>query len=216
MNIEVLPNQAPTWRARQRLQALMDVLLGWLPLLVLSVLLLTTIWLVRTAPTPMHTVDAKAPQHLADYDVRQFTLNTYSLTGQLQSSITGTSAQHFEDSLTTLIQQPRVLIYSKEGRVTSASAKRALSNEDGSEVQLFGQAEVYRAPLSDQEQGLRVKSEFLHFFANTDSMQTDLPVLVTRGSNSFRSNKLMADNLSQTLNMSGRVQVQIQPQNAAP
>lgn len=216
MNIEALPRPAKVTSARQKLQAMMDMALGWLPLLVLTVLLLTTIWLVRTAPSPLQTSSVKTPQHLADYDVQNFTLNTYNLSGQLQSSMTGASAEHFEDNLVTLVQQPKLLTYAKDGQVTSASAKRALSNEDGSEVQLMGQAEIYRAATSDQTQPLRVKSEFLHFFANTDSMQTDMPVWVTRGMNSFRSDQLRADNLNQTLNMKGKVKAVIHPQNAKP
>jgi lipopolysaccharide export system protein LptC len=202
--------------ALQSLQAVLDALLGWLPSLVLTVLLLVTVWLVRTAPTAVQMANVKMPQHLADYDLQQFTLNTYNLSGQLQSSMVGKSAEHYEDSLTTLVQTPKLLMYSKDGRVTTASAKRALSNEDGSEVQLIGQAEVYRAATLDQPQPLRVKSEFLHFFANTDSMQTDMPVVVTRGINSFRSDKLTADNLNQTLTMNGRVKVVLHPDNKAP
>ncbi len=216
MSIEGLPTRGANRTARQSVQAMMEVILGWLPLLVLSVLLLVTIWLVRTAPSAVPMANIKAPQHLADYDVQQFTLNTYSLSGQLQSCMVGKSAEHYEDSLTTLVQNPKLLMYSKDGRVTKASAKRALSNEDGSEVQLMGQAEVYRAPSLDQPQPLLVKSEFLQFFANTDSMQTDMPVLVTRGANSFRSDKLTADNLNQTLKMHGRVKVVLHPEHQTP
>jgi lipopolysaccharide export system protein LptC len=128
----------------------------------------------------------------------------------------GRSAEHYEDSLTTLVENPKLLIYAKDGRLTKASAKRALSNEDGSQVQLMGQAEVYRAATVEQPQPLQVKSEFLQFFANTDTMQTDLPVVVTRGSNSFRSDKMTADNLNQTFNMQGRVKVVIYPENKTP
>lgn len=211
MKMDALLVPAASKTAQQSMRAVIDILLGWLPLLVLGMLLMVTIWLVRTAPSPVHTSGAKPPQHLADYDVRHFTLNTYNLSGQLQSSMTGASAEHFEDSLTTLVQQPHLWVYSKEGRVTEATAKRALSNEDGSEVQLLGQAEVYREPISDRSQSLRVKSEFLHFFANTDSMQTDLPVSVVRGKDTFRSDKLTADNLDQTMKMRGRVQVLLHP-----
>lgn len=215
MTLEVLP-RARGLTARQSWQAVLDLLLAWLPLLVLSLLLLVTIWLVRTAPSSLQMVNVKAPQHVADYEVRQFTLKTYNLSGQLQSAITGASAQHYEDSLTTLIQEPRLWMYSKEGRVTSATAQRALSNEDGSEVQLMGQARLFREPLSAQSPAMAVKSEFLHFMANTDSMQTDLPVLITRGHNSFRADRLLADNLNETLNMSGRVKVLLHPQNTTP
>jgi lipopolysaccharide export system protein LptC len=214
--MEALPTLGANKTARQSVQALMDALLGWLPLLVLSLLLLVTVWLVRTAPSAVHLANIKIPQHVADYDVQQFTLNTYNLSGQLQSSMTGKSAEHYEDSMTTLVQSPKLLMYSKEGRVTTASAKRALSNEDGSEVQLIGQAEVDRAATLDQPQPLKVKSEFLHFFANTDSMQTDTPVVVIRGIDSFQSDKLTADNLNQTLNMHGRVRVVLHPENKSP
>lgn len=214
--MDALPASSRTMTARQSLQAILDVTLGWLPLLLLGVLLLVTVWLVRTAPSPLQVANVKTPQHVADYDVQHFTLNSYNMSGQLQSSMTGASAAHFEDSLITLVQQPQLWMYSKEGQVTSATARRALSNEDGSEVQLIGQAEIYRAASAQQTQALRVKSEFLHFFANTDSMQTDLPVVVTRGTNTFRADQLRADNLNETLSMKGRVKVVLHPENAKP
>ena len=216
MSLHALPGRLGTRSLRQKGQWALDVLLGWLPVVVLGLLLLVTTWLVRTAPPPLTHAPVKTPQHVANYDLRQFTLNTYNLQGQLQSSVSGLSALHFEDTLVTMVEQPQMLMYAKDGRVTSASAKKALSNEDGSEVQLIGQAQVYRAPTSVQTQALSVKSEFLHFFANTDSMQTDLPVVVTRGANSFRADQLRADNLEQVLTMRGRVRVVLHPENAQP
>ncbi len=216
MSLHALPGRLGTRSLRQKGQWALDVLLGWSPVVVLGLLLLVTTWLVRTAPPPLTNAPVKTPQHVANYDLRQFTLNTYNLQGQLQSSVSGLSALHFEDTLVTMVEQPQMLMYAKDGRVTSASAKKALSNEDGSEVQLIGQAQVYRASTTAQPQALTVKSEFLHFFANTDSMQTDLPVVVTRGANSFRADQLRADNLEQVLNMRGRVRVVLHPENAQP
>ncbi len=209
-----------SWRStatlRQSLRTALDILLGWLPVLVLGVLLLGTTWLVRTAPPPVQNTQVKAPQHIANYDLQQFTLRTYSLDGQMQSSLSGASAAHFEDSLVTVVQRPQVTMYAKDGRVTTASAQQAVSNEDGSEVQLMGQAHIHRASVGQQTQALTVKSDFLHFFVNTDSVQTDSPVVVTRGANTFQSDRLRADNLNASVNMRGRVKVVLHPQNARP
>jgi CheY-specific phosphatase CheX len=42
-------------------------------------------------------------------------------------------------------------------------------------------------------------------------VQTDLPVEIKRGDNSFKANSMRADNLNQVLGMSGRVKAVLHP-----
>ena len=65
-------------------------------------------------------------------------------TGRLKSEVTGADARHFPDTDTLEIDGVRIRSLMTEGRLTTVSAKRALTNSDTSEVQLFGNALVVR------------------------------------------------------------------------
>lgn len=210
MNLTRLPSTQRLVTPWQRLRQGVDMLMGWLPLLLLGAGLLFSVWLVRSTPAGPAPATVKTPTQEADYEVRGFNLKTYDLQGQLKSAMTGVSAAHSPLTLTTLVQQPRVLIY-KQGRVTSATANQALANEDGSEVQLLGQAVIHRDPSDDAPEAMNMRSEFLHFFANTDVVQTNLPVEIHKGPNSFKADSMHADNLNQLFGMQGRVKAVLHP-----
>ena len=202
-----LPSPLPTTGWRNRL----ETLLAFLPIGLLAVLLWGSVWLVRNAPKAVSGAVVAETSHEPDYFAKNFTLKTYSLQGDLKSFLQGTSSLHFPDTLTNLIEQPVVHSISRAGRLTTAVAKRSLSNEDGSEIQLFGQAVVHKQGVGTQDPAMTLRSEFIHFFANTDSLVTYAPVKIERGDNRFQANGLKADNLSQRFLLQGQVKVLLVP-----
>ena len=202
-----LPSPLPTTGWRNRL----ETLLAFLPIGLLAVLLWGSVWLVRNAPKAVSGAVVAETSHEPDYFAKNFTLKTYSLQGDLKSFLQGTSSLHFPDRLTNLIEQPVVHSISRSGRLTTAVAKRSLSNEDGSEIQLFGQAVVHKQGVGTQDPAMTLRSEFIHFFANTDSLVTYAPVKIERGDNRFQANGLKADNLSQRFLLQGQVKVLLVP-----
>ena len=104
---------------------------------------------------------------------------------------------------------------SPEGRVTTASANSALTNADGSEVQLFGNAIVTREPLVRKGQAtlprLEFRGEFLHAWVNDERVRSNQPVTLKRGSDTFTADSMDYDNLDQILNLRGRVHGTLQP-----
>ena len=210
MNLNSLPLSQTVVTPWQRLRQVGNAVFAWLPMLLLIAGLLWSVWLVRSTPDTDPAPSLNRSTQGADHDIRGFTLKIYDLQGQLKSSMTGASAVHSPQTMTTLVEKPRVLIY-KNGQVTSASADQALTNEDGSQVQLMGQAIIYREPSKEAPQAFEMRSEFLHLFANTDVVQTDLPVEVKRGDNSFKANSMRADNLNQVLGLTGRVKAVLYP-----
>ena len=184
-----LPAPVPTSGWRNRL----ETLVAFLPMVLLAILLWGSVWLVRNAPKAVPGAVVAETSHEPDYFANNFTLKTYSLQGDLKSFLQGTSTLHFPDTLTNLIEQPVVQSISRSGRLTTAVAKRSLSNEDGSEIQLIGQAVVHKQGLGTQEPAMTLRSEFIHLFANTDSLVTYAPVKIERGENRFQANHLQGD-----------------------
>ena len=163
MNSLPRPEPASTIHLGRRMYQLWDIALAYMPLFMLSLLLLLSIWLVRNAPT---SPPPEAPQplsHIPDYEFTRFTLRSYDINGKILSAMKGEKAQHFQDTLNTLVQSPDVWIFSDK-RLTTATAKQALTNEDGSQVQLMGSAMVRRDDknsVSKTEQSTATSYTFL-------------------------------------------------------
>ena len=204
-----LPAPVPTSGWRKRL----ETLLAFLPMVLLAILLWGSVWLVRNAPKAVSGAVVAETSHEPDYFANNFTLKTYSLQGDLKSFLQGTSSVHFPDTLTNLIEQPVVHSISRSGRLTTAVAQRSLSNEDGSEIQLIGQAVVHKQGLGTKEPAMTLRSEFIHMFTNTDTLVTYAPVKIERGDNRFQANGMKADNLNQRFLLQGQVKVLLVPGN---
>jgi len=202
--------------ARHQLHKVWDAVWGLLPWLSLGLGLLVTVWLLRVAPGPKQQIVEKQVLASTDYDIRRFTLRVYDLEGQLKSQLQGETAQHFPATMTTLVAMPRFFSYSTQGNMTSGQAKQALLNEDGSEVQLMGQVKLHTLPTADQPDTLTVTSEFLHFFANTDEVKSHVPVEAVRGKNAFKADSMHADNLTQVMQLKGRVKAVLTPKTGQP
>lgn len=213
MNSLPRPQPAKTIGFGRRLLQLWDIGLAYMPLLMLSVLLLISIWLVRNAPTSAQPEAPVPVSHTPDYEFTRFTLRSYDINGKILSAMKGEKAQHFQDNLNTLVELPDVWMFSAK-RLTTATAKQALTNEDGSQVQLMGNAMVKRNSLTSATNTEQISSDFLHYDAGTDTVVSHLPVSIIRGQDRFFADSLHADNVNQVLQLKGRVKVQIVPTQA--
>ncbi len=200
---------------------LQRVRLGWdrlsiyLPVALMFVLALGTWWLVRNAPKPPQAEPTRAPAHEVDYFMRDLSVKSFDATGRLASEMRGDMARHYVDTDTLEVDRMRLHASTPEGRVTTASANRALSNADGSEVQLFGNAIVIRESLPrsgrDALPRLEFRGEFLQAWVNSERVKSDLPVTLKRGDDVFTADNLDYDNLDQILQLRGRVRGTFQP-----
>ena len=196
-----------------------DRLSLYLPVLLMGLLALGTWWLVRNAPTPLSPAAATAPGDEPDYTMRSFSVRHFDESGRLQSEVRGEEARHYPRTNTVEIDRVRMRSIGPDGRVTVATADRALSNADGSEVQLFGNAVVTRQPLPPRpgqppQPVLEFRGEFLHAFTRAERVTSDRPVVLTRGADRFTADRLEYDHVAQVLQLQGRVQGVLQPGRA--
>lgn len=189
----------------------------YLPIILMGVLALGTYWLVRNAPLPAPSPAARPVTHEPDYFMRRFAVRNFDATGRLKSEIFGAQAHHFPDTDTLEIVQPRIRAIDAQGRLTVATADRALSNADGSEVQLFGNARVVREATTyasgRKVPGLQFDGEFLHAFMNTERIRSHKPVQLSRGRDQFSGDAMNYDHLSRDLELRGRVRGVLVPAN---
>lgn len=198
-----------------RLMRIWDRVSIYLPLLLMGALALGTYWLVRNTPV-FNSVDAIKPvRHESDYFMRNFTVKSFADNGQFKSEISGVEARHYPDSDTLEIDQARIRSVNAQGRLTTSTANRALSNGDGSELQLSGNALVVREASKDANGAevprMEFRGEFLHAFLNEERVKSHKPVVLTRGSDQFTGDTFAYDNLSGVAELKGRVKGVLMP-----
>lgn len=195
-----------------------DKLALYLPVMLMGVFALGTYWLVRSTPALLTPAPALQVQHEPDYFMRSFSVKTFDATGRLKSEVFGTEARHYPDTDTLEIDGVRIRSFDTAGRLTTATARRALTNGDASEVQLFGSASVVREPVLDTAGRLlprmEFRGEYLHAFIETERVTSDKPVDLRRGSDRFTADSMDFDNLSRVVRLTGRVKGTLTPSPA--
>jgi len=190
----------------------------YLPILLMGLLALGTYWLVQETPGPSAAVSEKPPRHMPDYFMKNFSVRTFLDSGKLKSEVSGASARHFPDNDVLEIDAIRIRAFDEQGRLTTATALRALTDGEGSEVQLFGNAVVVREAMIDASgkpvPRMEFRGEYLHAFLDNERITSDRPVEIRRGSDVFVADSLDFDNVHQVMLMRGRVRGTMVPQAA--
>ncbi|EJL90945.1 hypothetical protein PMI15_00198 [Polaromonas sp. CF318] len=211
--------RSPLRRAWRGFLRVWDSMSIYMPLLMMGALALGTYWLVRNTPIFSTSEATRETSHDIDYFMRKFTVKTFDENGQLKSEIYGIEARHFPDTDILEIDQARIRSIRPDGRVTTATANRAYSNGDGSEVQLTGNARVIRDASKDasgkETPRMEFRGEFLHAFLNDERVKSHKPVLLIRGTDQFVGDTFAYDNLDQVADLKGRVHGILVPRSAA-
>jgi lipopolysaccharide export system protein LptC len=209
----------PGWTWRARLRSAWDRISVYLPVALMGVLALVTYLLARQTPVFGPGDPARPPSSEPDYFLRGFSIKSFGPDGRLKTEITGAEGRHYPDTDILDIDQPRVRAYNARGEPTVATARRGLSNGDGTQVQLIGEAVIVRE-AGTSETGvvrprLEIRSEFLHVYTDTERLRTHLPVQLQRGNDRFSADRMEFDHLDQLLQLEGRVRGTLAPRAAA-
>jgi lipopolysaccharide export system protein LptC len=187
----------------------------YLPVVLMGVLALGTYWLVRSTPQLLASPPASPLRHEADYFMHKFSVRTFDEVGRLKSEVVGADARHYPDTDTLEIDFVRIRSIDNGSRLTTASARRAVTNSDISEVQLFGDAHVVREPGTDKIDPPQARSEFrgefLHAFTTTGKIKSHLPVEFIHGKDRITADALDFDDHDHVLQLKGRVKGTLMP-----
>lgn len=192
-----------------------DQLAAWLPVLAMGVCALGTLWLVRNAPR-LGTGTVAAPlSHEPDYRMERFSVRNFDAAGQLRSQLTGDRGRHYPDTDTLEVDEPRMRAYGEGGEVTDGEARRGVSNHDGSRVQLYDEARIWREAMQDASgktvPPLEFRGDYLNALTQSEQVDSDQPVRLTRGADWFVGDTFDYDNQTGVANLHGNVKGVIQP-----
>ena len=191
----------------------------YLPIILMGVLALGTYWLARSTPSFAPAAAQRAPTHEPDYFMRGFSIKAFDTAGRMKSEIRGTEARHYPDTDTTEVDNPRIRSVNERGALILATAQRAISNADGSQIQLIGDAVVTRdapaGPGGRKEPQMEIRGDFLHVFVEEERVNSHKPVVLKRGNDVFAGDSLAFDNLERVLQLQGRVRGTLVPDGGA-
>lgn len=195
---------------KKSLQRVWEQVSIYLPVLLMALLAAATWWLVRNAPKPLVASADPTMSTEPDYTLQDFSVLQFDAAGRMQSEILGDMARHYPATDVLEVDEVRTRSVGLDNVVTTTSAHRGISNSDASEVQLWGNAKVQRTTPNNAAGLMRLEGEFLHAWTNEERVQSHLPVVLTRGNNRFSGDSLKYDNLSQVIQLQGRVKGVIQ------
>jgi lipopolysaccharide export system protein LptC len=200
---------------RLLLRQLWDQLTLYLPVFLMGLLAMATYWLVRSTPVFVPPGPAAAALHQPDYFMRNFAVKTFDEAGKLKSEVVGGEARHYPDTDALEIDQVRIRSFDPQGRLTTATARQAITNTDASEVQLIGGARVVRTAARNaagkEQPAMTFTGEYLHAFMNTERVKSHKPVELTRGKDTFTADSMDFDNKRLVMLLQGRVRGTLVP-----
>lgn len=200
------PRQPLWWRLGQLVSA-------YLPLLLMALLALATWWLVQNTPRSAEPGEKAAPRHEPDYLMQGFTMQRFGADGRMRVQLQGAQMRHYPDTDTYEIDGVTIRAEGGDGRITVATAQRALANGDATEVQLQGGARVVQGAegSAPAQRRIEFESEFLHAFLATERLRSHLPVRVLQGASELRVGSLDYDNLKRIANLGPPVRGRFEP-----
>ncbi|NCT84221.1 MAG: LPS export ABC transporter periplasmic protein LptC [Comamonadaceae bacterium] len=199
-------------KPRPWLWRVQSLLSNYLPLLLMALLASGTWWLVKNTPLTDAPGELAPPRHVPDYRMENFEIQRIGADGRLNVQIAGAELRHYPDTDTLEIDQARVRAVAPDGSLAIAEARRALSNGDGSDMQLMGDVRLRRLPPGSGENApaqLEVRGEFLQALANSEILRSHLPVTIRQGSSTLHAQNFEYRHLSGKLSFTGRAQGQI-------
>ncbi|MFG6467480.1 LPS export ABC transporter periplasmic protein LptC [Roseateles sp. BYS87W] len=213
MSPATLPAPAPSRpQSRPWLWQAQSLVSNYLPLLLMALLASGTWWLVKNTPLLDGPTETPPPRHVPDYRMSRFEIQRIGADGRLRVQIAGDELRHYPDTDTVEIDHARVRAIAPDGSLAIAEARRAISNGDGSDMQLMGDVRLRRLPPGSGENApaqLEVRGEFLQALSQSEILRSHLPVSIRQGSTTLNAQNFEYRHLTGQVSFTGKAQGQI-------
>ena len=170
----------------------------------------SVLWLLEVMKHGINDSRSDSARDAPDYTVENFNFVRASKIGQARYSVTGAKLSHFPNDDTYQIDLPVMHSLSVEKPVITTHAKRALSNSDGSEVQLFDDVQVDR-PDSKFAPHFHMTTEYLRVLPDEDIMRTDRAVDIVQGNTEITGEVMYANDATLQYTLDRNVHTIVRP-----
>ena len=188
----------------------------YLPVLLMGLLALATYWMVQRTPALSEPKEApKSRAHEVDFFMRGAVIKTYDAAGRLQNELAGAEIRHYSDDKTLEVDQPRLLTIGPDARITRATALKASTVDDGSQVQLMGNAVVVRESSAQMDgrpsPRQELRGEVLIINTQDNWLRSPQPAVLISGQDRFSADSLSYDHRTRVAELQGRVKATLVP-----
>ncbi len=195
---------------RQRWRRATDAAVVYLPVVLMALLALGSYWMLRLTPDFQDAPPERADSAEPDYFMQGFSVKLFEPDGRLRSELVGQTVRHLPESQRYEVDQAQLRNRDERGVLTTATARRMISNDAQTEFTLEGDAVVVREAWGDQPR-IEIRGERLHFATDPNRAWSDLPVQVLRGRDVINADRFTHTTEPAVLDMQGRVRLLIQP-----
>lgn len=181
----------------------------------MGLLALASYWLLRATPEAPEPVAERPLTHEPDYFMRRFSVKVFDANGVLKTEVFGAEARHHPDTDSIEIDNVRIRSFNAKGQLSTATARRVISNSTHTEFTLEGDAVVIREaqhpPGGEALPRLEFRGESLKVFVDPERVVSDQPVLLVRGHDRMTADTLDYRGDARIVTFSGRVKSRLAP-----
>lgn len=191
-----------------------DRLPGLVAVLLLGLLVLGTWWASDYALRSIEIDPPRRLTHERDSWADAFVMLRTDPKGQAINRLEGSAMEHFPDTDSYEITDPRATGHQPDSPITVGTADMGVLDQHGDRIILTGKAHLRRLPDATH-QLLDVRSEQLTIEPNQDLVYTDLPALVVNGQSTMRGQGMRYDNRTRQLTVKAASDVKISGEDQA-
>jgi lipopolysaccharide export system protein LptC len=194
-------------------RTVLDVAIGWSPILLLASLAALTYWLDAQVLDSGKRRDAKQ-RHDPDLFVEGVRAVELDEKGVAVQVLSARRARHYPDDGTVEFEEPRFTMNPPDRPKLSVEAARGRVSGDRENAYFDGGVKATRdgAPDDADDSGpITLTTEYLHVIPKEDRLQTNRPVTIQEPRGIIHADGLTLDNQAKTLKLHSNVRGTIQP-----
>ena len=153
--------------------------------------------------------------HEPDSWANDFVMLRTNEQGMAINRLEGDKMLHYPDDDSYHLNQVVVTVKQNTNPITTATSNTAIMDNQGSRIQLIGNAYVQRQP-DEKGDAFSIQSQTLTLFPDEDKVQTDDPATVINGSNTLKGKGMYYDNTTRQLQVLHDSHVTMTPANTNP
>lgn len=174
-----------------------------LPLVMVLVLAMLTLWLRQAAENPAQDA-ARAGKNDPDAVVDNLTITRLGETGTAQYTMTAKRMLHFPTDDSTVLEEPRFEKRGADGVNLTVTAVRGTVIDKTQEAFFNGNVLLSRSTPGGQPD-LQARSEFLHVMAAKDLVRTNRQVTITQGTRTLSGVGMELNKLTRQITLQSQV-----------
>jgi lipopolysaccharide export system protein LptC len=182
---------------------LRDVLTAAFPIGLLTVLAALSYWLAVVSTAEPVDIGGKF-RHDPDTIVFHFDAINYDEAGNRKAGLRGSELRHYPDDESSVIQNPFLRRFSASTEASTVTARQAVVNSDGSEVDLTGDVRAFR-PAQGGKAAVTLTAPHMRVLVDEERARTPGFARIQQGSSWISGTGFDADNVTQTYHFRSNV-----------